>query len=191
MINIIFFMSLEYELKLIKLILVSSILIMTVSFSGCVDNTEGFNQTFSEEGLVFNYPSSYSQVVQEQNRPGDIEGTQIIGTLINNNTLTSIIVRKIPLNTSNTLDSRANEVRTQLMDNFDLLGDTKNTLNGIVFYEFVYLDNRTQSNNIKGVYLVFGENRNVGYSMNMITSAENFDSQNVIFQKIKGTIRII
>jgi len=174
-------------------ILIMVILAFVVFASGCTDtsdNSTSSKNTFSQEGISFEYPSSWGDF---QKLGGS--GTDQLKNLgyINGADNVDVQVQKtnLALVPPGTVEYVKNSSVEYYKDyyNATVLNDTKTSVNGLDHYE-VILSTNTPAYKEKHYIVVMGKDNEVGYSIDFSAPVSRFNKQLPIFKSVEQTISI-
>ena len=175
------------------------ILVLAVSVSGCTDNSGSksynLNNTFSKEGLTFNYPSDFKEI----NTSVIVSGTSDnidLGTYASPDNNTKISATKISLvkSPTDTIRSLADYsmINWKGSSDFQKLSDvSKNVTGASEAYEIIYTNTDPETNKfIKGYALFLGNQGKAEYLIQVKGTNDTFENTKKLYNQMFPTIKI-
>ena len=183
----------------IFLIIIIAVLIVALSFVGYLyyqsSNTNNYNlnNTFSKEGISFNYPNNFKE---NPNISFDVSGNpklKFLTYLTDNKTSISVMMMPLELSDGSIQkikDSSKKGIKES--SDFQVLGDKKLNLTGIPeAYEVIYTMTNPEKNVLnKGYYLFIGQTGQIFYGIQVQGPIENFNNTKSLYDKLVPTIKI-
>jgi hypothetical protein len=162
-------------------------------FLGAFDfeETTSLTESFSSDGLTFNYPSDWDIVKSS----GEIDNSgtlvQDLGILTSDDITLTVSGADLSegWSVAEAKESTKNNIKN--VTSAQILSDTQRTVNGVTVYEMIGLveDQNSKQKN-KFLYVVTGEDKKVVYYMQFIAEASAFDNNQELMEEIVNTIKI-
>ena len=185
----------------IFLIFIIVVLIVALGFAGYFyflssnNNNYNLNNTFSKEGLSFNYPNNFIETNTTNIVSGGSEN-KYLGTYSSPDNKTKIVVSESPLNNvpSETIEQLKDSSISSIKSSSDaqFLSDTTLNLTGIPeAYEVIYTGTDPKTNEFrKGFFLFLGKQGQKAYGIQVYGPNETFNNTKSLYDKILPTIKI-
>lgn len=162
-------------------------------FSGVFnfDETTSLTETFSSDGLTFNYPGDWEIVESSGEVAGSGSIVQDLGTLASDDI--TLTVSGADLSEGWSVEEAKESTKNNInnVTSAQILSDTQKTVNGVTVYEMIgSLEDQTSKQENKFLYVVTGEDKKVVYYMQFIAEASAFDSNQKLMDEIVNTIKI-
>lgn len=155
--------------------------------------SQDLSQTFSQGGLTFNYPGDWNDT--RYNKDENISGGSVVqpmGLLISPKNITLHVDRANVSGAGYSIESLKENAKSGLKnDGYQILSDTRTTVNGVVVCEL--LANKKDSalnKDLKGLYVVTSKDEKVVYYLAFSAETSIFDNNRQLMDNIINTIQI-
>lgn len=183
-------------MNLNKIILCGSIglLVLIIAVSGCTSFNQVHNKTFSNGGITFQYPGTWSNNTTFNYAQTPSSQWAILGQIGDNTTSVSISSTKLTnssLFSTTTIESLARlDYSTASSSGLKVLSFNSSTSNNITFYELIYTSTDSVSGQTyKNYKLYFGKEGNILYGIIFKTKENDFQNQYQVMKEIQSSIK--
>lgn len=186
-------MKIRYNLVAALIIIV--LVVMVVSISGCTNHTQNTvnnTKTFSEEGLTFSYPESWT--LNQTQFPQNVSNYNLkqLGTLSAPQGFNVFIEKSASPASSAEYIQKFKDLSAMGISNINTTINSENNtqINGLNAYEIVMTVNDPQYDMPQKVLCVVVEKDKNVYMMQFITEKGSFDEYLPIFNNVTSTIKL-
>lgn len=177
------------ELKLAGLI---AVFVLVVAISGCTSFNQVQNKTFSNGGITFQYPGTWSDNITFNYASAPSANTTILGTMGDNTTSVSISSNNLTdaIYSSFTIETLAQVAKSSLTGTTELISTNTSTYNNITFYEQIYTSkDGVSGESYRNYRLIFGKQGDKLYMMVFKTKEADFQKNYQLFKEIQSSIK--
>ena len=170
-------------------------LLMVVFVSGCTSTSQNLNQTFSSQGISFNYPSDWTTGnFSAEDLPNNVTGLVRLGLLQSPDGM-GMGISKVNLTafSGNTTVAALKDLSKSsiINESAQVLSDNQTNINGVNVYAIVYTKNNTSTNKSeKTMQVVTGVDGQTAYLMQFTADPQTFDQDLQLINQIIATVKI-
>jgi hypothetical protein len=171
-----------------KILPLMAVTLMVVLVSGCVtDNKANQTNNFSQNGVFFQYPSSWG--VASVSSPNGVAAVGDPNTVVNGNPTTSVVIQKPNATSSSVLKTAYDQNYAQFFNNTGKtkVSEAELTLNGAQVYENVYTSSEEGIG--KKYRAVWMQKGSTIYVILCSARVENYDAQQSNFDLVVNTFQ--
>ena len=186
-------MKIRYDLAAALIIIL--LVILVVSISGCTNHTQSTvnnTKTFSEEGLNFSYPESWT--LNQTQFPQNVSNYNLkeLGTLSAPQGFNVFIEKSASPSSSSDYIQKFKDLSAMGINNINTTINSENStqINGLNAYEIVMTVNDPQYDMPQKVLCVVVEKDQNVYMIQFITENGSFDEYLPIFNNLTSTIKL-